>query len=271
MEFFVLILALTAAAGYIYARFIEPNRLVARRYTVESDLAPEKIKIAAFSDTHIGIGGMAGGRIEKIMVAIERENPDMVIFLGDLYYNYAGYGDKESDRLTRAFSMPGLPLAKKYAVCGNHDMSDRAKNAFTSLFENAGWQILANNSHTVKGINIIGSDDVIFGRPDVSGLIRQHAFNLLLVHEPDFADSVSGVQLQLSGHTHGGQIRLPLVGAAVLPRLGRKYVYGRHQKAAGGTVIVTGGLGMTTLPLRFMAVPEIIIITIEGKANDRKA
>lgn len=257
-------LIIIACGLYFYARYGEPNRLEITRVSVESPLVQGRIKIAAFADVHIGSGGMGSARLGKVLAAIQAEKPDIVVFLGDFYDNYAKYSGGEEQRLASLLALPGLEGCLKFAVLGNHDMSQKAKKAFITLFQAAGWQVLVNSAVQSLGINIIGSDDVIFGAPDVAGLVCEDMFNLLLVHEPDFGRDITGVGLQLSGHTHGGQVRVPFVGPLVLPKWGREYVRGMHTKPDGGQIYVNRGLGMSTLPFRFAAVPELTIITIQG-------
>jgi uncharacterized protein len=88
---------------------------------------------------------------------------------------------------------------------------------------------------------------------------------ILLVHEPDFADEAARypVHLQLSGHSHGGQVRLPLIGHLATPELGQKYVSGLMQAGERGMPVYTNrGLGTTILPVRFLCRPEVTVLTL---------
>jgi predicted MPP superfamily phosphohydrolase len=86
---------------------------------------------------------------------------------------------------------------------------------------------------------------------------------VLMVHEPDYADKVARypVDLQLSGHSHGGQVRVPLVGPLYLPELARKYVWGLY-KVGELTLYTNAGLGTVQIPVRFNCAPEITLLSI---------
>jgi predicted MPP superfamily phosphohydrolase len=111
-------------------------------------------------------------------------------------------------------------------------------------------------------INLAGVDDCIWGHPDIDAALdnlSDHAPTLLLAHEPDVIDDFSQIgpiALQLSGHTHGGQVRLPILGTPILPKLGEKYVHGLY-RVNESWVYTNRGLGMVSMPIRFNCPPEI--------------
>jgi len=159
-----------------------------------------------------------------------------------------------------------LPKADKYAVYGNHDLGGKAQHIYADIMAQAGYTVLVNQAVQLEGgVNLIGCDDLIFGTPDITGLPQEGALDLLLMHEPDFADRVTGVELQLSGHTHGGQVRLPFVDYLVLPTGGKNYIRGSFEKADGGLLYVNRGLGMSILPYRFASRPELTVIDLTGE------
>ena len=111
-----------------------------------------------------------------------------------------------------------------------------------------------------------GVDDVLGGSADVPGTLRgipSEEAAVLMAHEPDYADYVAGypVDLQLSGHTHGGQVRFPFVGPLVLPALAKKYVWGLF-KIRDLTLYTNAGIGTVELPVRWNCPPEITFITV---------
>ena len=114
------------------------------------------------------------------------------------------------------------------------------------------------------GLHIIGAADYIYHTPNLEGLTGE-GFDLLLAHEPDLADAVSGVELQLSGHSHGGQVYLPFLVQEFLPGGAQNYIRSRYEKADGGIVYVNRGIGMSMLPVRLFSRPEITILTIHGE------
>jgi predicted MPP superfamily phosphohydrolase len=114
---------------------------------------------------------------------------------------------------------------------------------------------------------LAGVDDVWAGRPDpkraLEGNGRGHP-TLLLAHEPDYADKVSAdprIKLQLSGHTHGGQVRIPMIGALRLPSWGRKYQEGLY-RVKDMHVYTTRGIGLVGVPFRVNCPPEITLLTL---------
>lgn len=116
-------------------------------------------------------------------------------------------------------------------------------------------------------IYLAGLDDIWSGRPDLQAALDQAPPNtpiILLAHEPDFADTASldcRIVLQLSGHSHGGQVRLPGVGAPILPPLGRKYDQGLY-KINDMWLYTTRGVGLGRIPIRINCSPEITEITL---------
>jgi uncharacterized protein len=157
------------------------------------------------------------------------------------------------------------------AVLGNHDLSTDAPHV-TAVLEAHGIPVLINRSVALerqgKRLWLSGVDDVLEGKPSLhqalSGIPVDEPV-VLLVHEPDWADHVAmyPVDLQLSGHSHGGQIRLPLIGAPYLPALGKKYPWGlRHIGAL--TLYTNVGVGTVRIPVRLGCPPEITLCTLRA-------
>ena len=157
-----------------------------------------------------------------------------------------------------------------FAVLGNHEYWTNKKIVLTALKE-SGVPVLMNNGLALnvgqEMLYLAGLDDGWQGHPDLSKALEKRPGKvptILLVHEPDCADvfSTDGtVSLQLSGHSHGGQIRLPGVGALVLPRYGRKYDQGLYRVQDMWTY-TTRGIGVIGPPIRFNCRPEITEITL---------
>jgi len=256
------LLAAACAAVLIYAGRIEPYRVKIERLEISGAAVSAPMRVAAFGDTHVG-NGLTAEDIRRAAEKIEALQPDILVFLGDLFDDYQSYGGDEEEELARVLAFESLPNMQKYAVYGNHDLGGGAKRMYEQIMADAGFELLVNGrADAGKNVNIIGADDWIFGTPDISGCVREGMFNLLLAHEPDWGANAQGVQLQLSGHSHGGQISLPLLTRKILPFGAHTYVRGSYEKEDGGIVYVNRGLGMSKLRLRFASAPEITLVEI---------
>lgn len=248
-----------AVGLWVYMTRIEPNWIEVTRLTASGDI-DGTFRAVAFGDTHIGMGKDTED-LRALVEKINRLAPDAVFFLGDLYDNYSTYtGDASADMAVLA----GLDAPYKFAVRGNHDVGGGAEFVYAGLMEQAGFRLLENEAVTLPGgIRVVGSAEWIYHSPDVGALLTD-GFDLLLAHEPDLADAVTGAELQLSGHSHGGQIFLPFWLDRVLPAGARTYYRGVYEKTDGGIVYVNRGLGMSILPMRLFSRPEITLLTLQS-------
>jgi hypothetical protein len=190
------------------------------------------------------------------------EQPDLIVLTGDFVSKH--HAIAELPELLRPLRAPlGV-----YAITGNHDHWEGAEEICEQL-ETLGIVCLLNTNRCLHwqggSFWLAGIDDMWYGTPDLHAAlagIPDDAFRILLAHEPDFADvaSLRDIPLQLSGHTHGGHIVLPLLGSPCLPHHGLRYISGLSQ--TGGTqVYVTRGLG--GFPVRFNCPPEATILTLQ--------
>lgn len=121
-------------------------------------------------------------------------------------------------------------------------------------------------------INVVGVDDILLGRPSMKVALEganTDLLTILLAHEPDYADVVKDfpVDVQLSGHSHGGQVQLPFVGYIYTPSLAQKYVEGSYTIGNNSLQLyVSRGLGTTRLPYRFLCKPEITMYTLKNNS-----
>lgn len=270
--------ATAAAAGLAtYAVVIEPNfRLVVREWTISPAnwrRGAPALRIVALSDIHAVRPWMTPERIARIAGRAVDLKPDMITLLGD-YEN--GLPPKYRTGLVpiaewaHAFSVLRAPLGV-YAVYGNHDNGEEAKIA--PHLARAGVKALRNQA--VK-ITEGGNDFWIAGMADHDGSLDdvrdlnktlKHVTDgapiVMMVHEPDvFAQMPKRVALTLSGHNHGGQVWLPFVGAPWLnSSFGQRYLHGLIQED-DRSLVVSGGLGLTYAPVRFLSPPEITVVNI---------
>ena len=252
----------------VYARFIHPFRFRVTQIVVPLPRAHanlDGLRIAFVTDTHVG-PSFSADKLQPIVAALRRERPDILLLGGDFI--------SESPRfLDSAMPMLGdmVPTARygAFAVLGNHDVSN-VRGRVAPALDEIGARLLENEAaciETDKGdLWIAGIDDAVLGKPDVEEAFREvpsDAACIALWHEPDFAEVTEryGPFLQLSGHTHGGQVRLPSLGPLALPKLGKRYPSGRYE--VGDMILyVSNGIGMYRPPVRFNCPPELVIVRL---------
>jgi predicted MPP superfamily phosphohydrolase len=161
-----------------------------------------------------------------------------------------------------------------WAVMGNHDCFTDPDRV-TSALRAQGIQVLVNQSVPIERDGarfwLSGVDDVLVGTADLDATLHNiHTDDavVLLAHEPDYADHVARhpIDLQLSGHSHGGQVRPPFVRPLYLPELARKYIWGLY-KIGGLTLYTNPGLGTVGVPVRWNCPPEITLLTLRRSAG----
>ncbi|MBP2001530.1 putative MPP superfamily phosphohydrolase [Paenibacillus shirakamiensis] len=271
----IFVLFLLLGTGY-YATQIEPKSISVTRLDVVNDFVPISFngtKIVQFSDTHLG-PHYSVDQLQQLVDRINLMKPDIVVFTGDLMDNYTQFGLDNRIKAQQVLKKIHAPLGK-FAVFGNHDRGGGGSRGYKQYMVEAGFNVLVNEVHTIrstKGENIIiaGLDDFLLGQPQVARTLRtlrEQDFNLLLVHEPDIADQLQGypIDLQLSGHSHGGQVRVPLLDPPVTTLLAQKYVEGLYSlpyTSKSLKLYVNRGIGTTRLPVRLFAKPELTVIQL---------
>jgi len=258
---------LAALGGYEYITRLENEWLVVEHVQVPlQNLKPalEGFKIVHMSDLHLHPNTQIDF-LKKAIAMANDLNPDLIVLTGDYVLQGADSIFELAPALASLNARHGL-----FTVLGNHDLWTSQKIILTGLKE-ARIPVLNNRgvSLDVGGelIYLAGLDDIWSGRPDIPAALDQAPPNapiILLAHEPDYADTASldeRIVLQLSGHSHGGQIRLPGVGAPILPLLGRKYDQGLY-KVNDMWLYTTRGVGLGRVPIRFNCPPEITEIML---------
>jgi uncharacterized protein len=237
------------------------------------DSSFQNYRIVQLSDIHADTTWMNAERLAHIVQVANDQNPDLVVITGDFITHVHKEMDETLSTLRALRARDGV-----FAVLGNHDYaSDPVK--VRALLPTYGIQELRNRTHTLRRgsgmLHLIGMDDLWAGtdfyhlplkalRPALTSLLAplpDTGAAILLVHEPDFADIAATTQriaLELSGHTHGGQIRLPGYGPVHVPRLGKRYKDGLYQV---DTMIhyTNRGLGMMPPQIRLNCRPEITV------------
>ncbi|MBV9864176.1 MAG: metallophosphoesterase [Abitibacteriaceae bacterium] len=226
-------------------------------------------KLAQISDIHMD-SWMTRSRLEEVVHLVNSQQPDMVAITGD-FVTYISRG--VAANLVRALSQL-RPRLGTVAVLGNHDHWTNAI-VIRRVVAQAGMIDLSNKVHTLhRGdamLHLAGLDDAWAGQDDMDAVMQQlpsQGAAILLAHEPDFADEYVKTRrfdLQLSGHSHGGQVRVPLVGPIKLPPYGKQYHSGLYQ-VDDMQLYTNRGIGMLWPHVRFNCRPEITIFHLQSSA-----
>lgn len=235
---------------------IEPYRIVVKTKRIKSEKCPISIRIIQLSDLHLRLfyGEFA---LERIVKIVNRYNPTIVVFTGDLSHDIRVIDQQQIKKILKK-----IRCAQKIAVYGNHDYRDKV--GVYELLSDSGFYVLENESIEQKGIVIHGLDDALKGCPsEKSFLLNPRKYQVLLTHEPDVADRYLKyeIDLILSGHSHGGQIRLPRI-KPIATSLAKTYTSGLYKLNAKTLLYVNQGLGTSRLPFRFCVPPEITVIDV---------
>lgn len=247
----------------IYAFKIEPYLIKVKKYNINKK-TENKIKIVQISDIHIK-NNFTPNHLNKIIKKINEQNPDIVVFTGDLYDNYNEYNDDEN--LIKSLS--SIKSKYKFAVLGNHDYVDSG-NKYKEIMKKANFTILDNSTEKLlfhsKTIYVSGISDLICSKPNFD-LKSNKPYNILLTHQPEAATKMKNkFDLILSGHTHGGQFIIPYIAIISSKFLkgshhSLKYTKGFYNKE-NQKLYVNSGLGTTRISARLGSIPEITLFNL---------
>ncbi len=278
------LLGTTVAATAVYARYIEPNMLRKRKISVgnSSTDTNKTIKFVHFTDVHLGKYYNLH-KFNRLISEIKKQNPDIVVFTGDLIDNPEKCSI-DRNKISRALKRIKAPLGK-YAVTGNHEIRYNFVKEYERILKKGGFTLLRDENVYLpqENINIVGCDSstreniknekrlIPLSREDFSHiqncdkLMSIGAFNILLTHHPDVVDELTHrcCDLVLAGHSHGGQIRCPVIEKLYIPTLAKKYTRGINKTYDGCLIHTCEGVGMTRFPFRFLSPPAIGVVDIK--------
>ena len=274
------VVGLSLVGTAAYAGGVEARSLAVTRYAPQPPAWPSghRLSITVIADIHAGGPNMTVSHVRRMVDTANELKSDLVVLLGDYIATYRFVDVRMPNRIWAAeLARLSAPLGT-WAVLGNHDWWHDPAGIRTSL--------------TAVGISVLENDAVLLGpegaRFWLAGLGDQRAYRLghgrfrgvddlprtlsqirtgdpivLLAHEPDiFAHLPERIALTLAGHTHGGQIRLPLIWPAFVPsKYGARYAYG-HVVEDGRHLIVSGGLGTSFIPARLGMPPEVVQVVL---------
>ena len=270
------------ALFFIIVMIIDCNRFVKREYECKSDKLKKEGTFVLLSDLH---SKSFGKQNEKLLLAIEKENPDVILIAGDMYTSSAG----EDNREIAAFVQKLAEMYPVYYGNGNHEQKTRLfPETFGDRYETfaekicqAGVQLLVNEKRYLPDYNMeiygleVGRE--YYHKPkkmpmcadymeQMFGKVDESKYNLLIAHNPEYFDNYAawGADLTVSGHIHGGLMRLPVLGGVISPRLCLfpHYDGGLFQKD-GRKMILSRGLGTHTLPIRIFNPGELVVIHLK--------
>lgn len=275
LRIIIAVTLLLVVALAVWSLLIEPNRLVLHAETIKLPHWPAALngfKIAAIGDIHTGSPFIDSAKLRQIVALTNSQQPDLIVLLGDYMVRDRAF-QTEIDPEVTVGVLQGLhaPLGV-YAVLGNHDWwfdGERVRRAF----ENAGIKVLENQVAEVhkghQSVWLVGIADAWTRLQDIVGTFNQvpvGAASIALTHNPDtFTRLPSSAYLVLAGHTHGGQVNLPVLGRLVVPSdYGQRYAAG-HIEEDGKNLFVTTGIGTSIFPVRFRVPPEVAVLTLRAR------
>ncbi|HKU73589.1 MAG TPA: metallophosphoesterase [Pyrinomonadaceae bacterium] len=271
---FAVIVLLLAGVAF-WAFLIEPGRLVVREQTIQIDNWPpdlDGLRIAVLADIHVDDWFIDDKKLRTIVERTNQLQPELIVILGD-YMSSNGRVTRrvEPEHFGAILKDLRAPLGV-YSVLGNHDWWYSGGQVRRGLEKN-GIQVLENEviHFDVRGTQLwlVGLADLWTRRQSVSdtiAMVPEGKPMIALIHNPDiFPNLPPRVPLLLAGHTHGGQVRFPLIGSIVESSdHGDRYVMG-HVFENNHHLFVTTGIGTSIVPVRFGLPPEIVLLTIKTK------
>ena len=258
IRYFILIVSIL----FLYSIYIEPYNLIVNEYKIENKNIPKSydgIKIVHFSDVHYGTT-VNNKYLNKIVDLINKQKPDIVVFTGDFFDERKNISEKEISNINNTLSKINSNLGN-YAVNGNHDIKYIEK--FEKVMNNN--FIVLNNEEKLLyykdsiPISIVGFTDARETETNYEILDNNiNYYRIVLIHEPDEYNKIKdhNFNVIMSGHSHGGQVRVPLIGKVYTPDGSKKY-YDNYYKFNDKEMFISYGIGTSLFDIRFNCTPSI--------------
>jgi uncharacterized protein len=257
--------------GLLYARQVETRWVEMKPVELTLPrLAPEfdGYRLVQIGDFHLDDWSKPE-RLHRVVEKVNEQRPDLVAITGD----FASYSARELDAERLVEALRALRARDGcVAILGNHDYLTDVKLVRRCIRE-GGVEELINSVRTLRrgaaALHVAGIDDVMEGNSRLDLVLRElpeDGTAILLAHEPDFADVSAATRrfdLQLSGHSHGGQVAVPLLQRLVLPPFSQRYTRGLYH-VRGMMQYTNRGIGFVHSRLRFLCRPEITVFTLRS-------
>lgn len=270
----LIILAFFAVTLAAHAFWIEPSSLRVAHYEVRLQPAAGTaghLRVAVIADLHAGAPFIDADKIERVVAWTNREKPDLILLLGDyVVQGVIGGHPMPIDDIAPHLRRLTAPLGV-FAVLGNHDRFHGGGPHVRDVLEANGIRVLDDQSVVLtrgpRTLYLAGISDMASGDPDVAKALANVPVGegaLCFTHSPDvFPLLPPKCVLTFAGHTHGGQVRFPLVGRMIVPsRYGQRYAIGLITEG-DKMMFVASGIGTSILPVRFLVPPEVSVVDID--------
>lgn len=239
----------------VYGRFVEPQWIVTTRHEVV--WRGPRLRLGLVADLHAGRTGR--GKLERVVARLAAERPDVVVIAGDFISSFDMTAEKRE--ILGALAALRPPLGT-FAVLGNHDAREPQ---VAELLASLGITVLRNRHLTLpNGVVVAGLGEYLAHDVDLAATfdgVAAEAPVLLVTHNWKAARGAR-FDVAVAGHTHGGQICVPIADWCPVSNADRPYVWGRYAWPDGGTLIVTKGMGESWMEMRLGARPELVIVEL---------
>jgi predicted MPP superfamily phosphohydrolase len=257
----------------VWAVLVEPGRLVVKDVELSLPSWPREmppLTIAVVSDLHTGAPHVDAEKLARVVSLVNQRRPDLVVLLGDFIVHGVIGGRRVEPEVTAARLQPLRAPLGVFAVLGNHDWWYDGPRVARAL-RAAGIVVLDEEAvrlrHRGHPLWLVGLADFDTRTPDparATSAVPLAEPIIALTHSPDVFPLVPArVAITLAGHTHGGQVYIPLVGRPIVPsRYGQRYAIG-HIEEGGRHLFVTSGIATSIIPVRFLVPPEIVMLVLK--------
>lgn len=269
----------------LYSRFVATSGLIVKENKITNLSLPDELhglKIIHLSDIHFG-RIINTERLQQVVDKINLIEPDIVVITGDLLDKDRILSDKQINELSNNLNNIQTTIGK-YFITGNHDVNH---NYLDEIIEKGNFINMDNTSEFIyyKGLNPIlisgmstnveGEESINTKITSINQYINDYedtdleeliSYKIMLMHEPDFIEEFDyqNYDLILAGHSHNGQIRLPFIGAVLLPEGAKKY-YDHHYQLNNTDLFISSGLGTSTFDFRLFNKPSFNLYRLTNK------